>query len=792
MKIRFIALLASVLTVFSLIAAVPVGIWSMYPSFTLPLGKVIETGDKVYYLAGGGLFSYDKGTQESFSYTADNLLSDYYVSDIFFDRNSGRIAVCYSNCNIDILSDDGSIVNLSDIRDASVSSSKSINGAAWDGDILYIATNFGVVVFDVARCKVIDSGNYGNEINAIGVTDDCIVISSGEDLLAINKVDRINKFDNWKVIGSPGKIDELAYDKSSGLLGRSGVKVLKISLSGDKKALTQEIGYTYQPFITTEKGIGYISGNNIDVGGEVIPLPDKAADNIIGALDPAVQVWALDADGIASFIRSGNSWNIISERVRPYSISVREASFIIPDRSGERIYFTILGPSVYRTALSTESEGIFTRQQTALLYDGKISDVAARGVDLGNVASEFIPKYEGRAAATTRLAENPDDKDTYFIGTGNDGLYKITSGQFVGKYDSSNAPMSAPWGSRVYEVSFDRGGNLWVGADGLTASSGIMVLPSAKKDLKPSEVKHSDWFIPDLKGFENGKDIRIFHCDKSPVVFIFSSNSNHCFVAYHTNGTPDNFDDDKAVLWNDLTDNDGKTFSPEHVTSIAEDKDGKVWIGTTEGVIEISSPADALDPNMRVRRLKIDHGDGTGLADYFAGTDVVLDISVDGANRKWVATAASGVYLVNPAGNEILKHFTASNSPLPSQKVNAVHASKITNSVYFATPEGVMEYGNDATIPSDNFSSIKVYPNPVTPDYGGEATIDGLMEGSLVKIADSSGTVVWQGRAEGGMITWNMTNSSGKRVRTGVYYIFVSSSADGVSKGAVAKIMVVN
>ncbi|MDE6263697.1 MAG: hypothetical protein K2M11_00985 [Paramuribaculum sp.] len=792
MKIRIAALLVAFSIVFSILAAVPVGSWNLYPSFTLPLGKVIETGEKVYYLAGGGLFSYDKGTQESFSYTVDNSLSDYYVSNIFYDRSGERLAVCYSNGNIDILSDDGSLINMSDIRDASVSSSKAINDVAWDNDRLYVATGFGVVAFDVSKRKVIDSGNYGNEVTAIGVTDELVIISSGDDLLSINKGARINKLENWKKIASPGKIDELAGENTSVLYGRNGIKVLKLIFSEDNSLVIEEKGYTYQPFIITEKGIGYVDGNYIVAGGEVISLPENVSGGMLGALDPSVQIWTLDTEGITSYIRSGNTWGIINGRVRPYSFSVREASFIIPDKSGERIYFTTLGPTEYRKALSTENEGIFTRQQTTLLCDGNICDVAARGVELGNVAAEFIPAAESRGAATTRLAENPADKDTYFIGTGNDGLYKVTAGKFVGKYDSSNAPMSAPWGCRVYEVSFDRSGNMWVGADGLTPSTGIMVLPSAKKDLNPSEVKRSDWYIPDLKGFENGKDIRIFHCDKSPVIFIFSSNINHCFVAYHTNGTPDNFDDDKAVLWNDLTDIDGKSFSPERVTAIAEDKDGKVWIGTTEGIIEISSPADALDSNLRVRRLKIDHGDGTGLADYLAGTDIVLDISVDGANRKWVATAASGVYLVNPAGNEILKHFTASNSPLPSQKVNAVFASGITNSVYFATPEGVIEYGNDATMPSDDFSSIKVYPNPVTPDYGGEATVEGLMDGALVKIADSSGTVVWQGHAEGGMITWNMTNSSGKRVRTGVYYIFVSSSANGVSKGAVAKIMVVN
>ncbi|MDE6049616.1 MAG: hypothetical protein K2G09_07990 [Paramuribaculum sp.] len=789
---RFITLVVAVAAAFGAYSAIPVGSWSLYPSFTIPATRVVETSDKVFYLAGGGLFSRDKGTGENIAYTIDNALSDYYVTDIYLDKSNERIAIAYSNGNIDILSPDGSVVNISDIRDASVSSSKSINGISWRKNMLYVATDFGVVEIDINSRKVISSGNYGVKISAIGTTDDLMVISVDNDLLTASLDSKINKLDGWNKIYSPGPTTEIASVNGSTMLAKSEGRVTKLTFEGKSLISADEIGFTTLPFFSTDNGAGFVSGNTSVANGQIVELPVQVSGNVIGALDPALQIWALDNSGLVSFVRSGNTWSIVNERARPYSFSVREASFIIPDKKGDRVYFTILGPSAYRTAASTVNEGIFTRQQTSLLADGNISDVAARGVKLGVVAADYVSRAEERAAATTRLAEDPDDDNTYFIGTGNDGLYKVKESEFVGKYDKTNAPMSAPWGSRVYEVSFDKGGNMWIGADGLTPSTGIMVLPAVKRKLDPEQVNSSDWYVPDLKGFENGKDIRIFHCEKSPVIFIFSSNSSHCFVAYHTNGTPDNFTDDKVVLWNDLTDTDGKNFSPTRFTSITEDRHGKVWIGTSEGVIEIASPESALDPSLRVRRLKIDHGDGTGLSDYFAGTDMVLDICTDGANRKWVATEASGVYLLNPEGNEIISHFTASNSPLPEQKVNAVYASATDNSVYFATPQGIMVYGGSSVAPAESLSDIKVYPNPVTPEYGGDVTVEGLTDGALVKIADSAGTVLWQTRAEGGMITWNLTDSAGKRVRTGIYYIFASSAANSSSKGAVAKIAVVN
>ncbi len=82
-------------------------------------------------------------------------------------------------------------------------------------------------------------------------------------------------------------------------------------------------------------------------------------------------------------------------------------------------------------------------------------------------------------------------------------------------------------------------------------------------------------------------------------------------------------------------------------------------------------------------------------------------------------------------------------------------------------------------------------PNPVRPDYSGWITISGLMENSLVKIADTAGNVICTGRSEGGNFSWDGCDSTGRRVRTGVYYVLASQNQQGNS-GIVAKFMVVN
>ena len=117
-----------------------------------------------------------------------------------------------------------------------------------------------------------------------------------------------------------------------------------------------------------------------------------------------------------------------------------------------------------------------------------------------------------------------------------------------------------------------------------------------------------------------------------------------------------------------------------------------------------------------------------------------------------------------------------------------------SSSVFFATSAGVVEYNSTAAPASENLDDVYAYPNPVRPDYSGWITVTGLMDNTLVKIADSAGNVFFQGRSEGGMITWDGCNANGDRVKTGVYYVFASHGTgnESGSDSCVTKIMVIN
>jgi hypothetical protein len=111
--------------------------------------------------------------------------------------------------------------------------------------------------------------------------------------------------------------------------------------------------------------------------------------------------------------------------------------------------------------------------------------------------------------------------------------------------------------------------------------------------------------------------------------------------------------------------------------------------------------------------------------------------------------------------------------------------------VYIGLSTGLITYSSTTVAAATDYSNVYAYPNPVRPDYTGWITVTGLMDNSLVKIADAAGNVVYQTRSNGGMAVWDGCNASGDRVSTGVYFVFASQNENDNATAVVTKIMVV-
>ena len=241
---------------------------------------------------------------------------------------------------------------------------------------------------------------------------------------------------------------------------------------------------------------------------------------------------------------------------------------------------------------------------------------------------------------------------------------------------------------------------------------------------------------------------------------------------------------------NTTLDQDSRNFKWYYIQCLTEDLNGKIWMGSDLGVAEFDPVKCAATPNATVYRPKVPRNDGTNNADYLLDGVQVNAIAVDGMNRKWIGTDNSGLYLVSADGTEIIEQFTSANSILPSDKIISVLCNPTNNIVYVGTESGLLEYESDSSTPAATYDDVYVYPNPVRPDYTGAITIKGLMENSLVKIADSAGNVVAQMQSNGGMVTWDGCNSNGDRVKSGVYFVLASENENNESNAVVAKFLI--
>ena len=254
-------------------------------------------------------------------------------------------------------------------------------------------------------------------------------------------------------------------------------------------------------------------------------------------------------------------------------------------------------------------------------------------------------------------------------------------------------------------------------------------------------------------------------------------------IVYDDNETPLNPFDDRSKR---LTSAEGAgNLINNNVVTIAMDKDGEMWIGTTQGICVIRNTSRVFDApgSFDADRLIITQGNNT---DFLLGDEVINDLTVDGGNRKWVATRR-GVFHITENGDSILRRFNGSNSPLLNDLVLSIGIVPNSGEVFFGTQDGIISYRGDATEPKDNFKNIKVFPNPVRSGYKGLITIEGLKENTLVKITDLTGQLVSEGFSEGGTFTWDGKSLNGQRISTGVYLVLVADN--NVEETDVAKIL---
>lgn len=387
----------------------------------------------------------------------------------------------------------------------------------------------------------------------------------------------------------------------------------------------------------------------------------------------------------------------------------------------------------------------------------------------------------------TSIACDPRDASHYYVTTFGHGIFEYRNGHIVSQLTEGNSDLHTLSPNnldyiRTNSAIFDAQGNLFVTNMGVETS--IWCLTPQGQWLPfhhPSLEK-----IPDFGPSIIDRNGRLWICQCTHTALHIGG-----FLCLDYNGTPANTADDVYTYRDSFINQDGSSISFHSGLSIAEDLDGRIWLGTDNGLYVVDDPDHWPDSDFLVTQVKVPRNDGTNYADYLLAGATINAIAVDGANCKWIGTEGDGIYVVSPDGTVILHHFTSSDSPLVSDIIWSLACHPETGEVFIGTDMGLMSYQSRTSVAADelNDDNVRIYPNPVRPDYDGPVTIDGLVFDCDVKIVSVSGHVVAAGISQGGTFTWDGRGFGGQRVGSGVYHVMMATP-DG-RQTAVGKIAIV-
>lgn len=737
------------------------------------LGKPNE----IIAAAPNGIFIYNQKDQSVTKLNKTNQLSDVGVSAIHYNNASDQLLVGYSNGNFDRINAQGTR-NIADIVYSTIIGDKAIYDIQSYQNLAYLATGIGIVVMDLDRMEVKSTYLIGNQGEAAPILQTIIendtIYAIGQNFIKFAPIlnpflanyqlwqnieslpssDNIigaAKWDNHWVIATDGEINDRIWS-------RQNANVWSEIKTYPEGTVCQNLWFNNQVF-SVSKNNGYEIWNNqnqmVFEDNQNLWLYLNVQQTIV---DEKNNFWIGNSTfGLNYHTTSGTENMVVPQG--PMSDGMRKVN-------GYNDNVWIATGNIYPWWGNTYNTGT----QTAHIA-GTWSNIpfGQGGNDFGNAVQDVLD-----------VAIDPTNVQHVLFGSWENGLIEKNSDGSLSYFNAqtNNSPFQAGpfdtdlgW-TGVAGLCFDLEGNAWISN---SYSSTPLIFYSKEKEFSPLT------FSP----FVGEADIidQVIHSQEN---YVFAVVKGRGILALNYNGTPTSSSDDNYKLLNDKEGEGG--LPTKDVYCIAEDLDGALWVGSLRGLSIFYNQSNIFqETGFDAEQIYIEQD---GNVQILLETEAINSIEIDGGNNKWIATQKNGVFQFSPDGLKQLGHFTAENSPLPSNTVYDIGINQANGQLYFATDKGLVMFTGSASNFDNEMKDVFAFPNPVSSAYEGTVTIQGLAYESTIHITDTNGQLVYTTKSQGGRATWDGKLSNGDHPPAGIYFVMATNpdgSVDNVTKIAFVK-----
>ena len=771
---KIIGILFFVFIFSTLFAQIPVAVGEWRTHFNYTHGNHIATIKENTFLATKNTLFYINLFEKRIQRLGKlEGLNDIGIQTIEASEKTNTLIICYLSSNIDLYSD-GFIFNIPDIEKKQISGDKTIYSIHCEDTYAYLACGFGIVIIDLKKKLIKDTWFFQKDGQSIAVNDLAIfrdtVFAATPKGIFYNNINNVSiaQFSTWYQVQADSLLNrniEFIQEFENELFAFVPTLTYKIDTIYNTDSTffeldssqTQKINIVY----SFENGIWNIDST---FGFEEVKSVRNTHKKLVVTRGWGAHAYEKINGNIIlnNVFSSHNAQDAVSNEWGYLLIADQQQGLVCQEAEGAVVY-SLPGPA------SDDIWKISMANSTLVAVPGAHVDWTPlwRQTNISIFENE---KWKNLLYYDDALAQYPShdaldvlfnpNTQELFLASYLSGLVHIKNGKVEKIYNEDNSPLRK-YADRVpvNSLAFDKDYNVW------------MINSNAPNPLLV-RTKDGKWQSFNIYHASNDV-IGKLYIDSRGWIWMTADRETSLLI-YDPKGTPLAASDDRLVKLNTALSEEEGAFN--FIYSIAEDKDGNMWIGTNKGIKIYYNPSALFDnPNILPNPIKIIEQLGdTSVPQLLLNQEIIKCIKIDGGNRKWIGTDNAGVFLESSDGKTEILHFTTENSPLLSNTINDIDIDETTGEVFIATDKGLVSFRYTATEGKENYEAIKIFPNPVREDFTGYISITGLKENSEVKITDVAGGLVYRIKSEGGTATWNGRRFDGSKASTGVYFVFVS------------------